>query len=208
MTRLAPLLLLAAAPALALDGPASAPIRATAPSGVSWEESDSLSRKILALEKRVKERSTRAETILVTQGELNSFLTLAYADRLPKGVSGVSVRLDRDRIEAQGVVDLDQVGAQPAKAKSRWNGLAAMLTPSVSVLLRGRLINHDGFGTLEWEEIRFSALPLPIAALEQMVAAATRSPRYPNGWDMRAPFRLPYAARRIRLEPGRVFLDF
>ena len=42
----------------------------------------------------------------------------------------------------------------------------------------------------------------------QMVATATRSPRYPNGWDIHAPFRLPYAARRVRLEPGRAVLEF
>jgi hypothetical protein len=41
-----------------------------------------------------------------------------------------------------------------------------------------------------------------------MVAAATRSARYPNGVDIQAPFRLPYAARRVRLEPGRAILEF
>jgi hypothetical protein len=192
--------------ALAFDGPA-APLRAPAPSGVSWEESDSLARKVLALEKRLRERSTRPETVLVTQGELNSYLTLAYASKMPKGVTGVSVRIHQDRIEAEGSVDLDQVGASQAKPKSRWS-LTSLLAPTVPVLLRGRLINQNGFGTLEWEEIKLSALPLPIRALEEMVAAATKGPKYPNGWDMKAPFRLPYAARRIRLEPGRAFLDF
>jgi hypothetical protein len=201
------LVLFVAVPALALDGPASASMRAAAPSGLSWEEADSLTRKIFALEKRQKERSTKAETILVTQGELNSFLTLAYASKMPKGVTDVSVRLDQDRIEAQGMVDLDQVGASPSKPKSRWS-LSSLLAPTVPVLLRGRLINQNGFGTIEWEEVRLSALPLPLTALEQMVASATKSPKYPNGWDMKAPFRLPYAARRIRLEPGRALLDF
>jgi hypothetical protein len=41
-----------------------------------------------------------------------------------------------------------------------------------------------------------------------MVATATRSPRYPSGWDIHAPFRLPYSARRVRLEPGRAVLEF
>lgn len=200
------LLSLLAVPALTLDGPATA-IRSSAPAGLSWEEADSLARKIFVLEKRQKERSTKAETILVTQGELNSFLSLAYASKMPKGVTGVIVRIDQDRIEAQGMVDLDQVGASPSKPKSRWS-LTSLLVPTVPVLLRGRLVNQNGFGTLEWEEVRLSALPLPLTALEQMVAAATKSAKYPNGWDMKAPFRLPYAARRIRLEPGRAFLDF
>ncbi len=200
------LLSLLAVPAMALDGPSSGYSRASTPPGTSWEEADSLARKLLVLEKRRVERSTRRETFLVTEGELNSYLTLAYASRMPKGVTGVSVRLDQDRIEASGVVDLDQVGAEK-KEKSRWN-LRSLLAPSVPILMRGRLINQEGFGTLEWEEIRLSSLPLPLTALAQMVASATRSTRYPNGWDIYAPFRLPYAARRIRLEPGRVFLDF
>lgn len=198
------LLALLAAPAAALDGPSIAGRGATPP-GISWQEADSLSRKILALEKRRIERSTRRETILVTEGELNSYLTLAYASKLPKGVSGVSVRLDQDRIEASGVVDLEQVN--PPKEKSRFS-LMSMLAPTVPVLLRGRLINQEGFGTLQWEEVRLSSLPLPLTALAQLVATATRSARYPSGWDIQAPFRLPYSARRIRLEPGRVFLDF
>jgi hypothetical protein len=197
--------LLAAPAALALDGPGPAAARAAAPAGFSWDEADALSRKILALEKRWKERSTRKETVLVTQSELNSYLNLTYASKMPKGVSGVSVRFDQDRVEAAGVVDLEQVGAP--KDQSKWS-LRALLAPSVPILLRGKLTNQDGFGTLEWEEVRLSSLPLPLNALAQMVATATRSTRYPNGWDIHAPFRLPYSARRVRLEPGRVFLEF
>lgn len=206
MSRALVLVSLLAVPVMALDGPAAS-VRVAAPPGTSWEEADSLARKILALEKRHAERSTRKETILVTEGELNSYLTLTYAPRLPKGVTGVSVRLDQDRIEAQGVVDLEQVGARPQQEKSRFS-LMSLLAPSVPVLLRGKLVNQNGFGTLEWEEVRLSSLPLPLTALAQMVATATRSTKYPNGWDIQAPFRLPYAARRVRLEPGRAFLDF
>jgi hypothetical protein len=202
---------LLAVPATALDGPAApAPARATrvaAPSGFSWDEADALSRKILALEKRWKERSTKRETILVTQSELNSYLNLTYAPKMPKGVTGVSIRFDQDRVEATGVVDLEQVGASPKQEQSRWS-LRALLAPSVPILLRGKLINQNGFGTLEWEEVRLSALPLPLTALASMVATATRSTRYPNGWDIHAPFRLPYSARRVRLEPGRALLEF
>lgn len=198
------LIALLAGPAFALDGPVVAG-RGLTPPGTSWQEADSLSRKILALEKRRVQKSTHRETIVVTQGELNSYLKLAYASKMPKGVTGVNVRLDRDRIEASGVVDLEQVN--PPKDKSRFS-LMSVLAPSVPVLLRGRLVNQEGFGTLEWEEVRLSSLPLPLTALAQMVATATRSARYPNGWDIQAPFRLPYSARRIRLEPGRALLDF
>lgn len=204
MRRLA-CLLLVLAPALTAEAQGVA--RPAAPPGLSWEESESLARKITAFEQRLRVRSTLRETITVTQGEINSFLNLTYASRMPKGVTGVSIRFDNERIEAQGTVDLDQVGAGPQKEKSRFS-IMSMLSPAVPVLLRGRLVNQDGFGTLVWEEIRLSSLPLPLGALSSMVAAATRSARYPNGVDIQAPFRLPYAARRVRLEPGRAILEF
>jgi hypothetical protein len=204
MRRLA-CLLLVLAPALTAEAQGVA--RPAAPPGLSWEESESLARKITAFEQRLRVRSTLRETITVTQGEINSFLNLTYASRMPKGVTGVSIRFDNERIEAQGTVDLDQVGASPQKEKSRFS-IMSMLSPAVPVLLRGRLVNQDGFGTLVWEEIRLSSLPLPLGALSSMVAAATRSARYPNGVDIQAPFRLPYAARRVRLEPGRAILEF
>jgi hypothetical protein len=40
------------------------------------------------------------------------------------------------------------------------------------------------------------------------VARSTRKPDNPEGVDISAPFRLPYSVRRVRLEPGRAFLDF
>jgi len=203
MVRLA-CLLLAVAPALSAEG-AQGVARPAAPAGLSWEESESLARKILAFEQRLRVRSTQRETVTVTQGEVNSFLNLTYAAKMPRGVTGVWIRFDNERIEAQGTVDLDQVGAP--KPKSRFS-IMSMLSPAVPILLRGRLVNQDGFGTLQWEEIRLSALPLPLGALSQMVAAATKSARYPNGVDIQAPFRLPYAARRVRLEPGRAILEF
>ena len=199
-------LALALAPALTAQG-AQAPVRPPAPAGLSWDEAESLARKVVAFEQRLRVRSTKRETITVTQGELNSFLNLTYAPKMPKGVTGVSIRFDNERIEAQGTVDLEQVGASPQQARSRYS-LMSLLSPSVPVLLRGRLVNQDGFGSLQWEEIRLSSLPLPLGALSSMVAAATKSARYPNGVDIQAPFRLPYMARRVKLEPGRAILEF
>ena len=76
------------------------------------------------------------------------------------------------------------------------------------VLLRGKLRNQGGFGTVEWEDVRVSSWSLPVTLVSQVVASSTRSASTPEGVDIRAPFRLPYDARRVRLEPGRALLDF
>src|SRR5436190_1916528 len=73
---------------------------------------------------------------------------------------------------------------------------------------RGRLVNRDGFGSIVWEDVRVNAWSLPISLLEQMVASATKKPDNPEGYDISAPFRLPYSVRRVRLELGRALLEF
>ncbi len=181
--------------------PRPAPPRA----GLSWTESDSLVRKLQALESRRKAPGRGQETVLVTEGELNSYLNLELAPKLPKGVSDLLVRLDRDRVIASGTVDLDQVQGRPAS--SRLNPLA-LLSGRVPVHVQGRLMNFNGFGAIEWEDIRVSSVSLPASVLGQLVASSTRDAENPEGVDIQAPFRLPHACQRVRLEPGRAFLDF
>jgi hypothetical protein len=194
--------------ALALLEPGS-PGRAVRPApprpGLSWTESDSLVRKLQAIESRPKARPKRAETVLVTEGELNSYLNLELAGKLPKGVSELQVRLDRDRISVSGMVDLDQV--QGKASTSRLSPLA-LLSGRLPVQIQGRLMNFNGFGAIEWEDIRVSSLSLPVSVLGQLVASSTRDDANPEGIDIQAPFRLPYACRQMRLEPGRALLDF
>lgn len=180
--------------------PRPAPTRA----GLSWTESDSLVRKLQAIESRQKAQGKR-ETVLVTEGELNSYLNLELAPKLPRGVSDLLVRLDRDRVFASGTVDLDQV--QGKLSNSRFSPLA-LLSGQVPVHIQGRLVNLNGFGAIEWEDIRISSLSLPASVLGQLVASSTRDAENPEGVDIQAPFRLPHACQRLRLEPGRALLDF
>ena len=49
---------------------------------------------------------------------------------------------------------------------------------------------------------------VPISVLEQLVLSATKNDANPEGFDIHAPFRLPYSVNRLRLEPGRALLDF
>lgn len=192
--------------ALLLLGSANPPPRPAPPRpGLSWTESDSLVRKLRAIESRQQAKVKRPETVLVTEGELNSYLNLELAPKLPKGVSDLLVRLDRDHVFASGVVDLDQVQAKPST--SRFSPLA-LLSGRVPVQIQGRLMNLNGFGAIEWEDIRISSLSLPASVLGQLVAASTRDAENPEGVDIQAPFRLPHACQRLRLEPGRALLDF
>ncbi len=179
----------------------------SAASGFSWALSESLSKKLDSIEQRKKLGLKKAQTVLVTEAEVNSYLNLHYASKLPPGVSDLEVRLDRERIYAKGQVDLERVNAK-TKAKTSSFSLLSFLSGKVPVTLAGHFQNRDGFGKIEWQEITIASLPMPITMLEQMVQSSTKTSKQPAGFDIHAPFRLPYALNRVRLEPGRAFLDF
>ena len=193
-----PLLLAALAAADALPtSPRQGPL--------SWDQANSLTRKLEDIEKRrTAPRGKKPESVLFTQGEVNSYLNLAYAERLPKGVRDVFVRLDRDRMQVKGLVNIDQV---KGKVESG-GGLLSFLSGDVPVEATGKVSGKDGFGQVTWETVYVGNVRLPITALEQMVRSATKSEEQPDGFDIHAPFRLPYAVDRLRLEPGRALLDF
>ena len=202
--KLAPVVVAAsllALPVVAQDRPAP-----TVP-GLSWSLSESLSRKLDEIERRKKAGIKKAETVLVTEAEVNSFLNLTYAPKLPPGVTDLEVRLDRERIYAKGLVDLERVNVKKRAQTSSFSMLS-LLSGQVPVTLAGRFLNRDGFGTIEWEEITIASLPMPISMLEQMVQSSTKTAKQPEGFDIHAPFRLPYQLSRVRLEPGRALLDF
>jgi hypothetical protein len=194
-----------------MAGAAEPPPRAVPRPGLSWAEAESLRGKLEAIEKQrdvVPPRKSRPAMVTITESELNSYLNLTLGEKLPKELSNLEVHLlEHERLQANGVVDLDKVKEKVARSASPWNPLMLM-GGLVPVQLQGRLVNRDGFGSIVWEDVRVNAWSLPISLLEQMVASATKKPDNPEGFDISAPFRLPYSVRRVRLEPGRAFLEF
>jgi hypothetical protein len=185
--------------------PPSTPLRP----GISRELADSLRAKILELERRGRlprdTKAPRPAPMVVTQGELNSYINLVLKPRLPAGLSDVDFAFTRG-IAVRGLVDLDQVKAA-MQATSAWNPLG-LLSGSVPIELSGQLKNDAGFGTFELEEIRLGPAMLPPTLLHQMVASATRTPQNPQGFDILAPFRLPYGLKRVRIQAGRAQLEW
>jgi hypothetical protein len=180
----------------AADGPRAA---------VSEEQAHSLDRKFqeLLAQKRAG-RLPRDKTVLVTEGELNSYVNLMT--KMPPSLSNLEIRLERDRIGATGLLDLDQLqGKLPSGGVF---SAFAFLSGKMQVVLKGRLQNQEGFGSIDFEEIRVGSIPISEAVLAKMVAAATKSEERPEGFDVLAPFRYPYSVRKIRLQAGRAYLDF
>lgn len=199
VTRLA-LVFLMAAPAWASDAPVPRP-------GLSWAQAQSFGQKLERIKAQSQAKGApRPESVPITEGELNSYLNLTYGPRLPPGVSDVDVRLEAERVRFKGVLDLERVRGN-VPAPSAWSPLA-YIRGKVPVEVVGRLQTRDGHGTFTVEQASLASVPVPVMVIEQIVSSATQKPEDPDGVDINAPFKLPYAVNRVRVGMARAVLDF
>jgi hypothetical protein len=174
----------------------------------TWEAADGLEGRLKAIEAGWRSKRAPAEPrLLVRQAELNSYVNLTLAAQLPPGVTELEFQIEKDRVSAKGMLDLDQLPVKQAAGASPWSPIN-FLSGKVPVELRGRLTSQDGFGSFEPEDIRLATIPVPASLLAQAVAQATRTSDNPQGFDILSPFRLPYGARRVRLQPAKILVDF
>ena len=197
-------LLLAMGPSGAGAPPADAPPTA----GYSAALADALAQKLDALLRRSQlKKPPREKTVAVGEPELNSYLNLTLGPKLPKGVSDVVVRFEKDRLTARALVDLAEV--QGKIPSGSLGGLLSFLSGKVPLEARGRLdAAEDGFGAFAIEGVTVSTIPVPVSVVEQLVTSATRSAESPHGFDIHSPFRLPYDLKRVRIQSGQALLEY
>lgn len=187
--------------------PLPTPRRPPAPPGLSWEDADTVQQTVIRIERRLRSgRPASDETVIVSQRQLNSYVNLSLGRSLPRGVTGLELAIHKDRLGARALLDLDRVKQQlPDGAIS---GVLAYLTGTVPVELVGRMWSTNGTGQVQIEQATVAGVSVPASLIAQVVSLSTRSRAQPGGIDVLAPFRLPWTARQIRLEPGRALVDF
>jgi hypothetical protein len=195
----------AARPA-ATPTPAATP-RPKAPEGLSWEDADQVAETVERLERRLKAgKPASREPITVSERQVNSYVTLALGSKLPASVSGLSFRFEPERLAASGMLDLDAVKDKLPKTGA--STLLSFLGGTVPVTVKGRFRGASGQGQVVVEEATVGGISLPPSMLAQIVAQSTRSATKPAGFDLLAPFPLPWTARSVRLESGRAVVEF
>ena len=200
------LVLLLACPGQA--APSSVASRPAPPrSGLSWDDADALAVAFDQVERRFKTGKTpRKEPLVVSEGQVNSYLNLTLGPKIPPGVTDLVVQLNGQGLVVRAKVDLDRV---PLKRSNDGGfSLLSLATGVVPVELSGRLKSEEGQGTIELTEARLAGISVPIALVTQLVSTSTRSPSLPQGFDINAPFPLPYAMKRVRFEPGKAVVEF
>lgn len=175
--------------------------------GLSWEEADSVVRILRRIGRRVRSgRPAWTETLVVSEREINSFVNLSLAEQIPPEVSDLEFQIEEDHLGARAVVDLDLLRTKlPDEGPA---AMLSMLTGTVPVELEGRLESAEGLARIELERVIIGGVSLPPSLLAQIVSFATRSEERPDGLDIDAPIALPWTAKSVRLEPGRVLFDF
>ncbi len=186
--------------------PAATP-RPKPPEGLSWEDADQVAETVDRLERRLKAgKPASREPITVSERQVNSYVALALASKLPASVSGLTLRFEPQRLAASGMLDLDAVKDKLPKTGA--STLLSFLGGTVPVTVKGRFQGASGQGQVVVEEAHVAGISLPQSMLSQIVAQATRSAKRPAGFDLLAPFPLPFTARSVRLEAGRAVVEF
>lgn len=199
------------APSLALvlllgGSPTSAAVAPVVP-GVSLEEAESLDRKLQSILKgAAAPRRKPPAPLTVSENELNSYLAYKLSAQMPPSLSSLRVRFENDRLAASALLDFDQLKSQ-LPPFGPLNPLS-LLSGRVPTEFRGRLPNENGFGTFALEDLRLGSLPVPMSLVEQAVTRSTRTAERPDGFDLHAPFRLPYGIKRVRFQTGRAVLEY
>jgi hypothetical protein len=175
---------------------------------LTWAAADSLAQKLAEVERALARPGKRRlpPSVEVSAAELNSYLNLTLGPKMPPELSDLAFTIEPGRFAGTGLVDLDRLKAK-VPPQGPWSPLN-FLSGRVAVELKTQLPSRDGMGTFVVDEVRLGGVSLPVSLLQQVVLSATRNRENPAGFDLSAPFRLPYAVRQVRLEPGKAWLDF
>ena len=80
------------------------------------------------------------------------------------------------------------------------------ISGQVPVTARGVFRARDGKGRFQLISAEILGVPLPGPIVQELVAFFSRTPEYPNGFDMDAPFNLPAKIREVVVNKGEALM--
>ena len=141
-----------------------------------------------------------ARTITLTERGINAYLRFQAADLLPPAVGEPRMRLlGAGRLSAHALIDLDRL--RDERPRGPLDPLR-YLGGRVEVVAVGALRASAGVGRFEIESVHVESIPVPVVLLVEAVRAHPGS----DGFDLTAPFQLPYGIRELRVEAARAIV--
>ncbi|MBP6702957.1 MAG: hypothetical protein KBH14_04255 [Vicinamibacteria bacterium] len=178
------------------------------PRGVLTRElSDALGKKLEMLEKFDRDPKAKRSPVDVSESELNSYVRFALAEKVPRGLREVRIVIRQGRLELRGLANLSEFSELKQKAASAASFLS-LLGGEMAVEVVADFKSDRGFGQFELLTAQIGPVPLSASVVSDIVARATTDATRPNGFDIRAPFRLPYSAKRIRPQQALATIEY
>lgn len=164
------------------------------------EDGQRLAARLARIIDRGSRDSDRRQTVVLPEREVNAYLRFQAASQLPPGVTEPRIAMTGGgRVVAHARIDLDAVAA--GRERSALDPLR-YLRGNLPVAASGILEARDGSGRIQVESVTVAGLPVPALVLDLLVRFHSRSAAYPRGFDLAAPFELPYRIREIRVAAG------
>jgi len=149
------------------------------------------------------------EPIQISEAEVNAYLEQAREELgLPPGLTDVAITFKPGGLLARAWVELSELEGMPESVAGFVQSVGFLAGAGVPVELEGKFVASGGFGRLDLERVSVASVRVPIEKVVELVASSTRSRRYPQGFDLRTPFRLPHAVKRVELRSGAALLAF
>jgi hypothetical protein len=141
-----------------------------------------------------------AQSTVVTDTELNSYLRFNAQEQIPVGIAEPMLNAHGEGIvSGRVIVDLDAVRKQKQRG---WLDPMGYLTGRLPLTARGRLTTQNGMGKFELETAELSGMTVPKTLVQELLSFYSRTPEDPDGINMDDPFELPAQIREIRVAPG------
>ena len=168
---------------------------------LSKEDGDRLERKIDDIAKTGAAPRPQPKRTPVSESEIDSYLNINFKQKIPKGLTNPEIAmLGNGALAGRVLVDLDEFNRN-----RRSQGLMdplAYLSGKVPVTARGVLRAQNGKGRFQLGAAEIHGIALPKQVVQELVSYFSRTPNYPNGFDIDAPFDLPAKIRAIAVDKG------
>lgn len=161
---------------------------------LSREEGARLQQKFDAIAKNGASTPPKPMKTLITEPEVNSYLTFNLQDKMPKGLTKPQIQmLENGQLAGRILVDLDDFNRK-RQSNSVMDPLS-YLSGQVPVTARGTLRTSAGKGQFQLASAELMGFPLPKPLLQELVSYFSRTRNNPRGFDIDAPFDLPEKIR-------------
>ena len=156
--------------------------------------------KIVALGNTPRSAKRAAQSTVVSDIEVSSYLRYNAQDQVPPGIVEPILNAHGDGlVSGRAIVDLDAVRKQKERG---WLDPMGYLSGRLPLSVRGRLTTQNGVGRFALEAAELSGVTVPKTLVQELLTFYSRTPEDPDGINMDDPFELPAQIREIRVAPG------